>query len=189
MNKLILITVFLVGGVGVNGQDVSESVYSYKDKFSPLLSIETGVLYIDLVKQYAIGSGDTSFVFIIDLQEDQLELTGVSLGSTLFGHTSYGLNKTREQSVMNKEGFFEFYDCIKRVHSFIGNQKDYGTSTNDMVATCGVSNIMMGGEYSGDDTKFYFRIGENATYSMKVSQFIEVVKVLSKIKDYWGGRV
>ncbi|MFT4534650.1 MAG: hypothetical protein ACI9P5_002011 [Saprospiraceae bacterium] len=177
-------------------QEVSESILSYKGSFSPLFSKESSVLYVDFLKRYSIDSNDTSYVFVIDLQKDQLEETGVSLGATVFGSNlafgsskSYKLNKIRDNSVLGKEEFLEFYSCIKKVHSFISKQRKYGESSGDMVATCGTDNLLMGGEFvksgNGGKTNYYFKVGENATYSMKRSQFIEIVKVLSKIKSDW----
>ena len=68
----------------------------------------------------------------------------------------------------------------------------YGESSSDMLATCGGDNMLMEGEFvkskTGGKVNYYFKVDENTTYSMKRSQFVEIVKVRHKIKLYWEAK-
>lgn len=191
----ITFTFFLVIGYG---QYICESIISYKDTFNPIFSAESAILSMDYLKNYTISKTDTSYLFILDIKEQNVELEQMSLGAILFNYDRLGMKSEKvyaiksnaDQTILNKDEFMEFYNCINEVYSYIAQQQTYGKSKNNIVARSNVENIIVGGEYRpskifGKKVQFYFKVGDKATYEMNIVQFESIVKVLREIKNYW----
>jgi hypothetical protein len=127
-----------------------------------------------------------------------LELENISLGSTIFDlnwvsastRANYSINKSQNKSILEKEKFLEFYECINKVYSYIAKSERFKEIDNSVVATCGIENISIGSEYNpdklaGNKVVFYFKVGEDATYQMSINQFQRIVKVFRDIKNNW----
>jgi len=98
-------------------QNISESVDGYKKKFNPLFSTESAIITMELFKNYTIDKSDTSFIFVIDIENSDIELESISIGSTFFGSSllggaqgNYSIDNDKNQIVMDKKTFSEFSD-------------------------------------------------------------------------------
>jgi hypothetical protein len=192
MKKTLILVWFSIMTISLGAQSISESMYHYKDVYNPLFSSDKSVLYLDLIRNYPMSGGDTSHVFNIELKKQEVEEQGFTLGYAVIGGygiaSTYDIKRREGSIVLNKLEFDEFYSCIREVHSYVSKYEKYGASDNDIVATCGASSLVMGGEYTsrgGDSVRYYFRLGGTGTYSMTESQFIDVVQMLKRMKLYW----
>jgi len=198
MKYLLTLIISIITLFPVMCQDISESIINFKEKYNPLFSSESAIISIDYIKTYSIDASDTSYYFILDIKNKDLEVESISLGSTMFNlnwisttaRSNYSINKTQSKSILEKEKFVEFYDCMSKVHSYISKSERFKTIENSVVATCGVENISIGGEYNpkktlGSKVIFYFKVGDEATYQMSMKQFQSIVKVFRDIKNDW----
>ena len=195
LTSTIILIMFIAIGYG---QNVSESIVSQKETFNPLFSDYEAVLSMEYIKNYTVSEADTSYYFILDIKEKNVEVDNVSLGSIIFNSSGievsstkiYTLEKDGGQSVLNKGEFMEFYKCINDVYLFIAQEQIYGVNENNIVATSSIKNISVGGEYqpkssSLNKVHYYFRIGDQATYEMNKVQFEKIVKFIREIKNNW----
>ena len=195
LTSTIILIMFIAIGYG---QNVSESIFSQKETFNPLFSDYEAVLSMEYIKNYTVSEADTSYYFILDIKEKNIEVDNVSLGSIIFNGSGFGvssakiytLEKDGCQSVLNKGEFMEFYKCINDVYLFIAQEQIYGVNENNIVATSSIKNISVGGEYwpkssSWNKVQYYFRIGDQATYEMNKVQFEKIVKFIREIKNNW----
>lgn len=197
MIKLIsTLTLIMFIAIGY-GQNISESIVSQKETFNPLFSAESAVLSMEYLKNYTVSETDTSYYFIFDIKEKNVEVDNISLGSIIFNNTGFGgssakiytFKKDGGQTVLNKGEFMEFYKCINEVYLFIAQEQIYGENENNIVATNSVKNILVGGEYRPksfrNKVQYYFKIGDQATYEMNKDQFEKIVKFIREIKNNW----
>jgi hypothetical protein len=198
MKFVLAIIISLMTLFPLKGQDISESIINFKEKFYTLFSGESAILSIEYIKTYSINGTDTTNYFILDIKNQNLELANISLVSTIFdlnwalasSRDKYSINKSQNKSILEKEKFLEFYECINKVYSFIAKTEKFKESENSIVATCSVENISIGGEY--DPNKFarsrvifYFKVGEDVTFQMRKDQIESILKVLRDIKNNW----
>lgn len=180
--------------VKLSSQNISESLLNYEDSYYTLFGKESGTISIDLIKGYSIGEVDTSYNVIISVANKEIVQEGFSLGTTIlnsnntfFSATNYAISKDIDQLILNYEEFIQFYECISSVFTYVGTKDVTGKYSTNIIASCGVNNLVVGGELLPKNSfdkplLFYFKIGKRATYEMNKTQFISIIKALKDIK-------
>ena len=188
---------FLFISTVVFTQNISELVDGYKKKFNPLFSAESAIITMELFKNYTIDKTDTSFIFVINIENSDVELESISIGSTFFGSSllggaqgNYSIAKKKNQIVMDKKTFSDFCAKINKVFVFMTTMQNIKKSKNEILATERVENIVLGGEYKpkalNNKVNFYFKIDDTVTYNMLPEDFIEILKLTRDMEKYWS---
>lgn len=180
--------------LSLNGQVVSESLNSMKKKYSPLFSKKSSVLAMDFLRTYDLSKPDTAHSLLITVDSRELEQESVTVGafvvSTLAGGTAsstYNINKEAGGVSLSQTQLDSLYDCSNKAYTFVAN-RSARKSKHNAVASCGVDEIVLAGEYNPGATlvsgvkKYYFRIKE-AVFEMKEGDFLQVTRFLKQSKE------
>ncbi len=202
MRNILLLLAFVLASVAASGQHVRESALSLKRKFTPLFGSTSAVMTMNLVNDFEVGGKDSVYSFVVAVTETETEVQSVSLGLSSFsvgklvgGGGSAGVTASikKQDGVvdMSREDFGNFYKCINDVYKATGTMSVLSKKKNT-VCTCEVKGIEFGGEYlperaTGNDQKFYFRLGE-AVFSMSKLDFEEIVRFVREVKGVYDVR-
>lgn len=180
--------------LSVSAQTVSESLRSLKKKKSMLFSKKAAVLSIDLIRTYDLGATDTTHNLTVAVDSKEIELESVSIGSFVLGGNGavaasgqYSFSEDQGGVSLNKDQLVQMFECINNVYRFVGT-RSASSSKNNAVATCGVGDITLGGEYAPKaltkTKRYYFKVGD-ATFEMKDPEFLEITKFIQDAKNAW----
>lgn len=178
----------------MGAQTVSESLKSLKKKKSILFSKKAAILSIDLIQTYQIGVSDTTHSLTIAVDSKEIELESVSIGSFVLGgggavaaSGKYTFNEDKGGVSLSKEQLVQMFECINSVYLFVGKRSANKSKIN-AVATCGVGDITLGGEYApralAASKKYYFKVGD-AIFEMNDTEFLEITKFIQDAKNTW----
>lgn len=192
----MIITAALFFGIAnaMQAQQVTESVANLHRRYTPLFGTTASTITIDFLKNYELGSRDTSYLLAMSVNNTSTELQGYSVGASVFGLYSgvsvanqYALKKTDGRVSLDRENFLLLYDCVSKVFKFAAGRARNGEAGNNMLCTCGVDGITFGGEQAGGSrpATFYFRVGENSMFSMTQAEFTEIMSVMNTAKRQW----
>lgn len=178
----------------VIGQQVTESVSTLTKNYRPLFGTKASTISIDFLKNYNVGSKDTSYLLVMSVGNQSTEAVGYSVGATVFGMYSaasvsghYAINRTAGKVSLDKVAFMEVYDCISKVFKFTATRANFGGSDRSALCTCGIDGVMFGGEHDGGASapSFYFKVGEDASFSMSQAEFSELMRVMNDARRVW----
>ncbi len=200
----ILITAILFFSVSpLFSQSVTELILSLQKSYNPLFSNKASFLGLDFIRTYNVSSTDSTYYFMISVNQVQTVGQGYSVGTTIFGSGIFGnpglaisgaYTKVASGGtiVLNHKDFLEFYECANDVYTFIVFKQLHKTTNFNTVTTCSVGNLTFGAEYfpnvtsPSDNLKFYFKVGDEATFTMNKVEFEEIVKTILGAKNLWG---
>jgi hypothetical protein len=178
-------------------QQVMESVSSLTKQYRPLFGTKASTISVDFLKNYQVGSKDTSYLLVMSVGNQSSEAVGYSVGATVFDMFSavsvsnqYAIKKTAGKVSMDRVAFLEVYDCINKVFKFTATRANYVNNGKNALCTCGIDGVMFGGEHDGGSAapSFYFRVGDDATFSMNQAEFSEIMRVMNDAKRQWVPR-
>jgi hypothetical protein len=196
MKKVILIPLLIMSYFVYGQVTVTESLHNLREKYNPLFSNESSILTMDFVKIYTLDKPDTTYTFLLKVNKTTVDAASVSIGISSLGSglgVSYDVNKNEGEIVMNYEEFKEFYSCISKSYVFVNNIK-YKKDKVNTIATCNIGAITAIAEYNpkapnGNEIKFYFKVGNEATYQMSKLELEKITKTLKSIVEKWDSVV
>lgn len=197
--KNIFTVLLLLFSFSVFGQlTITESLFSLRKKYNPLFKSETSVLTMDFTKSYTVGNTDTSYFFIVKVNKTDIEIESLSVGTAILGSDlgagssiDLSITESEGQINMNRTEFKQFYDCASAAYTFVSGKRVFAQDKVNTTAKCNIGDITIIGEYyprkvtDYGDLRFYFQIGEAATYNMKQSEFEEIMGALLGIEKRW----
>lgn len=194
VSKTAIVAAMLCTAWLAHGQQVTESVSNLTKQYRPLFGTKASSISIDFLKNYQVGSKDTSYLLVMSVGNQSSEAVGYSVGATVFdmfsavsvsGH--YAINRTAGKVSLGRESFLELFDCINKVFRFTATRANFGSSDRSALCTCGIEGVMFGGEHDGAGTaaSFYFKVGEEAVFSMTQAEFSELMRVMNDAKRVW----
>ncbi len=200
-NLILILSFLLIFSTTVHSQTVTESVYSLKEKYNPFFSSEASYLKIDYLKKYRLDSKkDVTHYLLVKVTNQNLVKTGqLSVGTSVFSSnylsyvnsnaTQYEVDVDQQEMLLDKERFYEFYDCAQNLYQFISDRQKFDKSPNNTVAFCKEGNLAIGAEFdpeskTNDPLKFYFQVGK-ATFNMNREDFEDVIRLVRNMKKDW----
>ena len=198
--KSLLSLIFFTASVGVlSAQTISESVEHLRKKYKSNQSIS-----FDFVREYELGSTDTSYYLSVDVYNRNLELESVSLGLTrinraasshlkdesrLSADLNYDIIRSAAYVEMNRAEFNEFVTCANEVFVFMKVKKSYGEDELNTSAMCSKYGLTLGAEYYSIDgfrekLNFFLSV-EDTVFSITEERFNEIANYLMSVKNKW----
>jgi hypothetical protein len=201
--KIIFASILIFSVAPLFSQSVAESILSLRKSYNPLFSDKASFLGLDFIRTYNVSSSDSTYYFMVSVNQVQTEQQGYSVGTRIFGSGIFGnpglaisgvytKKATGGTVVLNQKDFLEFYECANDVYTFIVFKQLHKTTNLNTVTTCSVGNMTFGAEYfpnvtsPSDNLKFYFKVGDEATFTMNKVEFEEIVKTILGAKNLWG---
>jgi hypothetical protein len=197
--KNLLAILFVLLSYSIYSQTVTESIIDLREKYKPLFSKESSILTMDYIRTYTIGKKDTMYAFIVKVNKTDMELTNISVATSVLKSnmfvgisTSYELKNNEEQSIMDREKFKEFFAGAKKIHTFILDKKLYTKKKLNTMVSFKIDNIVLVAEYIpaaklSIDIKFYIKFGQDTIYEMTKTEYENIMRVVSSINTKWKG--
>lgn len=184
-----------------NSQNITEVLITQTKKFNPFFSKRSASINFDFTRSFVKDKLDTSYHFIVKVNEKNIEEKGYSIGSSVFSSGSFAgiagssslafdIQKSSGIEVFEKKEFFELYDCLTNVYQYISQLASYSKSSTNTMATCSCKSLTFGGEFIPqsshiENAKFYFQIDEESSFSMSKAEFEDLAKLFVKVKSNW----
>lgn len=196
--RLSILIAFISFPLNLSSQVINESVVHYQQDHKSIFKEDKDLITMEFVKSFEMGKADTSYYFILDIYNKERKLEGVSLGYTLFNisdfstsnHKNYSVDENSNNYILEKDKFLELYSCTNELFKYIGSNGQFETIKNDIVATCNIGGIQVGGEHKigskdVNALQFYLKVGLNTVYTMDKIEFIHFLKTLREIDSKW----
>lgn len=173
---------------------MTESLVGIHDKYKPLFGKEQAFLSMDFVRVHELGSTDTSYTFLINVNTVNREIESSSIGSSVFNidiwnissNTSYTFNRSDGSMIMDYATLQEFYRAANVLYSFFVKRLEY-----DTVITQKINDITIGYEYRtgflDDNQRFFFKLGD-ATFTMYPTDFTKIFQKVAEAKKIWESK-
>lgn len=198
MKKLYFILLLTLLSASTYSQTVTESIISIKEGY------QTGNLFIEYTRTFNMGSADTTFNVLVKLTNKETQIESVSLGSSLFGGGGLGMFGggglgismksvvNIDHIVLNSTQFFQFYEGINKVFTFLLDKQRFKDNGLNTVAVCSVESLVVGGEYNPkalEKLVFYFKIGDKSFYKATFDEYRKTVLQIAQINADLKNRI
>lgn len=188
LTKCILSLFLLIHISNVNGQEVTELVHSYKESYSKIFGTD-GIIKMDLVKKFELGTNDTTYPFIIRISNIKTDVDIISYlgtGSSL-ANIGYSVNSQvkREFFELKPVELRSLYNCANEVLRYNESLK-INNYDNASITECESSGVELKGEYdpsSSGKTIYYMEIN-NSVYEMKKKDFRNIMLNVKETLNY-----
>ena len=199
--KSLLSLIFLTVSIGIlSAQTISESVEHLRRKYKNNQSIS-----FDFIREFELGSSDTTYYFSVDVYNVNLELESVSLGLTqinMFANSglggesrrskemSYNIIRSEAHVEMGYTEFIEFFGCSNEMFVFMKTKKKFAANKPNTSAMCSKNGLTLGAEYYDvgrdmDKLKFYLSVGDTL-FDISEHRFDEIASYLLSVRNTWG---
>lgn len=192
-----IVAAWLLACTALSAQHVTESVNNLQRRYSPLFGSTASTITLDFLKHYDLGGKDTSYLFVVSVSNRTAELQGYSVGASVFDLFSgvsmagnYDIKKANGKATMGKDDFMALFECVNKVFKFAVTRAMRDGERHGALCTCGVGDVMFGGEQGGEGSapSFYFKVGDDATFSMSQAEFTEIVGIMKGARNVWAVR-